>query len=51
MLMAKEEARAAKRRQKDVRLTEARRRTRRAAFQARVSAYLRRLTRPFSTSR
>ncbi len=51
MLMAKEEARAAKRRQKDVRLAEARRRTRRAAFHARVSAYLRRLTRPFSASR
>jgi hypothetical protein len=50
-LMAKEEARAAKRRHKDVRLAEARRSKRRAAFHARVSAYLRRLTRPFSTSR
>ncbi len=49
--MAKEEARAAKRRQKESRLAEGRRRKRRAAFQARLSAYLRRLTRPFSTSR
>jgi hypothetical protein len=50
-LTATEDARAAKRRERERRLTEARRRKRRAAVQARVAAYLRRLTRPFTISR
>jgi hypothetical protein len=48
---AKDEALEAKRREKAARVADARRRKRRAMWSGRLSGYLRRMTRPFSTTR